>query len=74
MSETLQLTVTGMTCGGCENAVATSLKRVNGVEEVRASFKANVVDVTFDEAKVTPSVIRTTIEGLGYEVESIRDS
>jgi copper chaperone len=68
MSETLQLTVTGMICGGCENAVKTSLKRVNGVEEVNASFKANAVDVTFDETKVTPAVIKTTIEGLGYDV------
>ncbi len=68
MAETLHLTVTGMTCGGCENAVRTSLKRVNGIEEVSASFKGSVVAVTFDETKVTPTVIRTTIEGLGYEV------
>jgi copper chaperone len=68
MSETLQLTVTGMTCGGCENAVKFSLQQIKGVEEVAASFKQNVVDVTFDEKKVTPAVIRTTIEGLGYGV------
>jgi copper chaperone len=68
MPETLQLTVTGMTCGGCENAVKFSLTQIKGVEEVAASFKHNVVDVTFDETRVTPEVIRTTIEGLGYEV------
>jgi copper chaperone CopZ len=68
MAETLQLTVTGMTCGGCENAVKFSLKQINGVETVTASHKANVVDVTFDETKVTPAAIRTTIEGLGYGV------
>jgi copper chaperone len=68
MSETLQLTVTGMTCGGCENAVKFSLKRINGVEDVSASHKANVVDVTFDQNRVTPEVIRTTIEALGYQV------
>jgi copper chaperone CopZ len=45
-----------------------SLKQINGVEAVTASHKANVVDVTFDETKVTPAVIRTTIEGLGYNV------
>jgi copper chaperone CopZ len=68
MPETLQLTVTGMTCGGCENAVKHSLRQVNGVQEVRASHAANTVDVTFDETRVTPAVIRTTIEGLGYTV------
>ena len=57
-----------MTCGGCENAVTFSLKQIKGVEEVAASFRQNVVDVTFDESRVTPEVIRTTIEGLGYQV------
>jgi copper chaperone CopZ len=68
MSEMLQLTVTGMTCGGCENAVKFSLKKIAGVEDVAASFRESVVDVTFDEEKVTPDVIRTTIEALGYQV------
>ena len=68
MAETLQLTVTGMTCGGCENAVTFSLGRMDGVQDVRASHKANTVDVTFDETRLTPDVIRTTIEGLGYTV------
>jgi len=57
-----------MTCGGCENAVKFSLQQIKGVEQVAASFKKNVVDVTFDEKRVTPEVIRTTIEELGYEV------
>jgi copper chaperone len=68
MAETLQLTVTGMTCGGCENAVKFSLKQIAGVQAVTASHTANVVDVTFDETKVTPAVLRTTIEALGYGV------
>ena len=57
-----------MTCGGCENAVTFSLGRLNGIENVRASHQGNTVDVTFDETRVTPDVIRTTIEGLGYTV------
>jgi copper chaperone len=68
MAETLQLTVTGMTCGGCEHAVTHTLKQVKGVQDVKASHAASLVDVTFDEATVTPEVIRTTIEGLGYAV------
>ena len=68
MAETLHLTVTGMTCGGCENAVTSSLRQMPGVQEVRASHRANSVDVTFDASRLTPGVIRTTIEGLGYRV------
>ena len=68
MPETLQLTVTGMTCGGCENAVKRALSRVNGVEEVTASHASSQVGITFDAGKVTPAVIRQTIEALGYQV------
>ena len=68
MSETLQLAVTGMTCGGCENAVRRTLMQTEGVEEVTASHQENLVGVTFDPSKVTPTVLREKIEGLGYDV------
>ena len=68
MAETLDLTVTGMTCGGCENAVKRTLSKLNGVTEVTASHSADRVQVTFDETRLTPAAIRTAIEGLGYAV------
>ena len=36
MTEMLQLTVTGMTCSGCETAVTKMLSRVDGMESVSA--------------------------------------
>jgi copper chaperone len=68
MTEILQLSVTGMSCGGCENAVRRTLSRVEGVESVTADHSTGQVGVTFDPAKVTPTVIREEIEGLGYDV------
>jgi len=68
MSETLQLSVTGMTCGGCENAVKRTLLQTDGVEEVTASHTESLVGVTFDPSKVTPVVLREKIESLGYDV------
>jgi len=68
MSEKLQLTVTGMTCGGCENAVTRAVRRLDGVEEVTASHAASRVAVTFDESKVTAGMIRERIEAAGYNV------
>jgi copper chaperone len=68
MAETLDLTVTGMTCGGCENAVKRTLSKLNGVSEVAASHAEDRVRVTFDETRLTPAAIRTAIEGLGYAV------
>jgi copper chaperone len=70
MSEKLELTVTGMTCGGCENAVKRAVRQLEGVQEVTASHATNHVDVTFDEGKVNPASIRQRIESLGYQVTS----
>ena len=70
MSEKVQLTVTGMTCGGCESAVKRALQQLPGIHDVLASHLANEVNVTFDEAAVTPQTIRERIEALGYTVAS----
>ena len=68
MSETVQITVTGMTCGGCESAVKRAVGQLAGVESVSASHAANLVDVTFDPDKVNRGTIRERIETLGYTV------
>lgn len=69
MATELHLKVTGMTCGGCENAVKRSLKMLEGVQEVTASHATESVGVTFEDGKVTPAAITQRIESLGYHVE-----
>jgi copper chaperone CopZ len=68
MSDTLQLKVTGMTCGGCESAVKRALQKVDGVEDVTASHSAGLVGIRFDATKVTPALLKERIESLGYDV------
>jgi len=68
MAITVQLTVTGMTCGGCENAVTRAVGHLPGVEAVSASHAANRVEVTFDPAQVTETALRARIVALGYAV------
>lgn len=68
MSGSLNLRVTGMTCGGCENAVKFTLSQLKGIEAVRASQKENRVEVTYDTGQVTPAQIKQAIEDLGYHV------
>ena len=68
MMETLTLKVTGMTCGGCENAVKRALGRLDGVSEVTASHVEEAVGVTFDPARVTPDHIKARIAAIGYAV------
>ena len=68
MSTTLNLHVTGMTCGGCENAVKRSVMKLSGVESVSASHADQAVRVTYRPESVTPAAIQSAIEALGYDV------
>jgi copper chaperone len=68
MMETLTLKVTGMTCGGCENAVKRALGRLEGVSAVTASHAEQTVGVSFDPAMVTPVEITAKISAIGYTV------
>jgi copper chaperone len=67
VSETLQIRVTGMTCGGCENAIKRTLARMAGVESVEASRTQESVRVVYDPATVNPDALRSAIDSLGYE-------
>jgi copper chaperone CopZ len=63
---TLTLHVTGMTCGGCENAVKRAVATLPGVSEVTASHQEQRVTVNYDDTRVTPGAIAAKINGLGY--------
>ena len=61
--------VTGMTCGGCEVGVRRVVKKLDGVEEVEASYKEETAVITYQHEKVTPEEIIEAIESLGYSAE-----
>ena len=63
----INLKVSGMVCGGCENRVKNALKNITGVKEVSASCETKVVTVTCQN-EVEGSIIKETIENLGYEI------
>jgi copper chaperone len=66
--EQVILQVTGMTCGGCENAVTRAVSRLEGVSNVSASHAQNQVTVQYDAAKVNRAKIADAISKAGYQV------
>ena len=66
--DTVTLRVTGMTCGGCENAVKRAVGRLEGVIDVTASHVEQKVGVTFDPARVSTETIAQKITAAGYTV------
>jgi copper chaperone CopZ len=63
------LHVTGMTCGGCENAVKRAVGKLAGVSEVTASHTDQRVTVSYDDTLVDLAAIRAKISSLGYQVQ-----
>ena len=61
--------VDGMTCGGCEAGLRLTVKKLDGVEEVKPSHTDKNVEVTYDPEKVTTDKIQAAIEKLGYKAK-----
>jgi copper chaperone CopZ len=55
-------------CEGCEQRIGNALRRLSGVEDVRASAKSQRVEVKLDPDQVDPEEVRDRLEQLGYEV------
>jgi copper chaperone CopZ len=72
MAQTIELVVTGaekMHCEGCEQRVSNALRRLPGVQEVRASAATQQVLVTIDPSQVGAEQVRTKLEQLGYQAK-----
>lgn len=63
----LTLEVNGMTCEHCEKAVKGALDKLEGVHGVEVHLDSGKVDVTYDEAYVSKSMMKEAIEAQGYE-------
>jgi sulfite exporter TauE/SafE/plastocyanin domain-containing protein/copper chaperone CopZ len=59
-----------MTCTSCEGKVERTIKRLEGVASVNASFSAQQVIVEYDSKFCDMSMIKTSIKSAGYSIES----
>ncbi len=66
--EVVEMSVKGMTCGGCEQSITTALQKVNGVKKVIAvNHKDGSAIVCFDPAKTKSDALATVVTNKGYE-------
>ena len=64
------LEVEGMSCGHCKAAVEEELGKLSGVESSNVDFKKGVVEVRYDEDRVTTEDLQGAIEEAGYSVKA----
>jgi copper chaperone CopZ len=62
------IAVKGMKCGGCEATVREAVGACAGIIAVTPDFKANSVEVEYDEARANLEKIKQVIAGKGFQV------
>jgi copper chaperone len=63
---TTEFTVTGMTCGHCEQAIRDEVDQVPGVIGVEVSTATGLLSVTTDGLSIDASAILKAVEEAGY--------
>ena len=65
-TQTVALTVDGMTCASCSVAVRMVLKKLEGVKDAKVSAPDKRAVVEYEPAKVTPQQMVDAVNNLGY--------
>lgn len=69
----VKLKITGMTCSGCSNHVATTLKSVDGVVDQKVEYPGNVATIKYNPAKTSIADIIKSIENIGYKASVVSE-
>ena len=62
------VTVSGMTCDHCINAVTEELMKLSEVTDVKIQLDSGTVDIESD-SELNPALIESAIQEAGYEVK-----
>ncbi|WP_028604715.1 mercury resistance system periplasmic binding protein MerP [Ottowia thiooxydans] len=65
-TQTVTLSVPGMTCAACPITVKKALSKVEGVTKAEVSFEKREAIVTFDDAKTNAQALTKATEDAGY--------
>ncbi len=65
-TQTVTLSVPGMTCAACPITVKRALTKVDGVTKTEVSFERREAVVTFDEAKTNVQTLTEATKNAGY--------
>lgn len=63
-----RLKVEGMTCGHCKASVEGALQELAGVTKAEVNLTEGIVDVIYDEQKVTIAAMEDAVEQQGYDI------
>jgi copper chaperone CopZ len=67
-TETLKMTVHGMTCGNCARSVERKLTATAGVSKATVDLLNQNAIIDYDAAAVKPEALAAAVRQLGFEV------
>jgi Cu+-exporting ATPase len=70
-SQTINLSITGMTCASCVNTIETVLSKQGGITEYNVNLATEKARITFDPESITDNQIINAIKGVGYGAKKI---
>lgn len=65
-TQTVKLSVEGMTCAACPLTVKQALNKVKGVSKTEVSFEKKLAVVTFDDAQTNVQALTQATANAGY--------
>jgi len=68
-TQTVTLTVPGMTCAPCPITVKKALSKVEGVSKIEVDYATKLAVVTFDDAKTSVQALSKATTDVGYPSE-----
>lgn len=69
MKKIATLSVSGMTCAGCEGHVEKALQKVDGVQKTAVNYDRKEAMVTYDDAMIGIEALTKATEWAGYPSE-----
>jgi len=66
--DTTVISISGMTCGGCANAVTKVLLALPGVVKADVSHIEAKAEVSYDPSQIKPDQMKAAIKAAGYGV------
>lgn len=61
------LSLDGMTCASCVFAVKSTLRKLDGVEDAKVSYREKRAAVTYDPDRVTPETLVEAVRRAGFK-------
>lgn len=69
MTTEATLKIPALHCSSCETTVTNFVMRLGGVSEITVDSKSKLVNLTYDESKVTLDKIRESLDEIGFFAE-----